>query len=439
MGLMATLIENYAVQPFKIGPDYIDPGYHTAATGRISRNLDSWMVPAEQVLATFSRASRGAEIAIIEGVMGLYDGFEAKTEEGSSAQVAKLLKAPVILVMDVGKMARSAGALALGYRAFDPTLNLAGVICNRVGSPTHARWVTESVNSVGIPVLGCIPKSEQIKIPERHLGLHMAHERQVEVQNLLDVTAALFQEHIDLDRIWEVARTAGTIEINLPAPQAKTDTIVRIAVARDEAFCFYYEDNLDLLRAAGAEIVFFSPLKDAALPEDVSGIYLGGGYPELCAEKLATNTAIKAALVRANATRMPIYAECGGLMYLTESITDSDGLQHPMVGLLPGHSAMANRPTMGYRQVTAEQDTLLLRARQSTRGHEFHYSNWVTADHFAYCIAPRVGRESRLEGYTEGNLLASYVHLHFGANPHLAVNFVQASSHWQKDQTLKSG
>jgi cobyrinic acid a,c-diamide synthase len=436
-GLMAALARDHVVQGFKVGPDYIDPMYHTQATGRPSRNLDTWMVPRAQVRAAFVRAASDADVAVVEGVMGLFDGHGATTESGSTAEVAKLLDAPVILVLDVGKMARSAGAMALGYRDFDPALNVAGVICNQVGSERHARWVTEAVEGVGLPVLGCLPKSPELVIPERHLGLHTAVERAVEVEAFLEHASALVTRHVDLARVWAIASDVGPLagEEAPSPPAAAPDAPVRLAVARDEAFCFYYEDNLDLLRAAGAEIVAFSPLSDERLPPDVAGLYLGGGYPELYAARLARNAPLLAAIRAAHEAGMPIYAECGGLMTLTESITDLEGRMHPMVGVVPGRSRMRERLRMGYRQVTARRDTLLLRRGERTRGHEFHYSDWVERPAelpYAYEIAPRRGEETRREGFAVGNLLASYVHLHFGASSALAPNFVRACVRWRE-------
>jgi len=440
-GLMAALARRHTVQGFKVGPDYIDPMYHTAATGRPSRNLDTWMVDWDQVRATFARAAAGVDLAIIEGVMGLFDGYGASTESGSTAEVAKLLGAPVLLVLDVGKMARSAGAMALGYRDFDPELNVAGVVCNRVGSDRHAAWVTEAVEAVGLPVLGCLPKSAELHIPERHLGLHTAVERQGEVQAFLDRAGTLVAEHINLDAVWRLARGAGPIEIDLPDPGGYGDegeppaSIVRLAVARDEAFCFYYEDNLDLLREAGAEIVFFSPLRDKSLPQDTAGLYLGGGYPELYGAQLAANEAMRDAIARASEAGMPIYAECGGLMVLTQSLTDLEGNIYPMAGVLPGRARMRERLRMGYRQVKAIRDCLLLRKGETTRGHEFHYSDWVDhrAPPAAYEVAPRRGERAWTEGYAQRNLLASYVHLHFGSHAALARNMVRACARWLDD------
>jgi cobyrinic acid a,c-diamide synthase len=434
-GLMAALAHDRAVQGFKVGPDYIDPGYHTAATGRASRNLDTWMVPISEVKGTFVRAVQDADIAIIEGVMGLFDGYDAETESGSTAEVAKLFHAPVILVLDVGKMARSAGAMALGYRDFDPDLNVAGVICNNVGSAKHTLWVTQAVESIGLPVLGCVPRHAALIIPERHLGLHTAAERTAEVNAFLQHAADLVAQHIDLERLRVVARSAPAMELHDTLMQPPERLLTRIAVARDEAFCFYYEDNFDWLRAAGAELVFFSPLHDEALPEGIGGLYLGGGYPELYAGQLAANQAMMQAVRSVIDNHTPTYAECGGLMFLTESITDLDGNTHPMAGVVPGRAQMVGRLTMGYRLVTAVQNTLLLVRGGQTRGHEFNYSDWVDRPDglsHAYEIVPRLGESVRAEGYARKNLLASYIHLHFGSNPDLARNFVYACVRWQE-------
>jgi cobyrinic acid a,c-diamide synthase len=474
MGLMAALSRDHIVQGFKVGPDYIDPGYHTAATGRVSRNLDTWMVPPSRVKATFARAVSDADLAIIEGVMGLFDGYEAKSESGSTAEVAKLLRVPVILVLDVGKMARSAAAMALGYRNFDPQLDVAGIICNNVGSEHHALWVTEAIEAIGLPALGCIPWSEGLKIPERHLGLQTAIERSAELKKFLERASRLIARHIDLKRLWTIARQAPALEVNDLSSVPEAPSRVRLAVAHDAAFCFYYEDNFDLLRAAGAEIIFFSPLRDATLPTGISGLYLGGGYPELYAAQLAANGTMRSAIRAAIETGLPTYAECGGLMYLTQSITDLAGKTYPMAGVLPGRSHMRKQLVMGYRIVTAQRDSLLLRRGEQVRGHEFHYSDWVEcmADHhyrtkpslqrgeeprlpgdngpfrdapwtkadfpYAYEIASRQEEEIRREGFARDKLLASYVHLHFAADPKLAVNFVNACLRWQQDTGLNS-
>ena len=436
-GLMAYLSRSRVVQGFKIGPDYIDPGYHTHATGRISRNLDTWMVSEEKVVQSFTQALAGADLALIEGVMGLYDGYDSLSEIGSTAQAAKLLGSPVVLVMDVSKMARSAAALALGYKQFDPGLNLAGVICNRVGSSYHARLVREAIEANGIPVLGCIPRSEELVIPERHLGLKMAEERLLEVNRLLDACSRIFEENLDLQRLLEMAENAPALEVHLPSFSDFSGNRIRIAAARDEAFCFYYEENFDLLRKAGAEIVFFSPLNEKELPADVAGIYLGGGYPEIYASQLAANTSMKQAIKNAVEENIPLYAECGGLMFLTEYLFDLQGKKFEMLGILPGTTQMVPKLSMGYREITALKDTCLLPQGMVARGHEFHYSGWLrpeNQDCFAYSAKGRFSCKPFQEGFARGNLLASYVHLHFGSNEDLAKNFVRCCRDWKTEK-----
>lgn len=440
MGLMAALAEEHTVQGFKVGPDYIDPGYHTVACGgRPSRNLDAWLVPADAVQRSFARAVQGAEVAIIEGVMGLYDGFDGTQESGSTAEIAKLLFAPVILVLDVARMARSAGALALGYRDYDPALNVAAVICNNVASPRHASWTRQAVEAIGLPVLGCMPRSAEIKIPERHLGLHTAGEQPDELRALLQRLTCIMRQEVDLQRIWQIARMARPLTVVLPVP-SQVDAQVRLAVARDEAFCFYYDDNLDLLRGAGAEIAFFSPLRDAHLPPGSRGVYLGGGYPELYAAQLAANQTLLRDLRAARDAGLPIYAECGGLMYLTQGITDQEGGTYPLAGLLPGYCRLGQHLTVGYRTVKALRPSLLLRESEEVRGHEFHYSVWdglPPQPPYAYAWKERTGEGIRHEGWAEGALLASYVHLHFGARPDLASRFVAACREVQESRCCR--
>jgi cobyrinic acid a,c-diamide synthase len=435
-GLMAAFAQDHHVQGFKVGPDFIDPGYHSAASGRASRNLDSWMLSPAQVRETFARASQNADLAIIEGVMGLFDGYDA-TESGSTAEIAKLLYAPVILVIDASRLSRSAGAIALGCRDFDRDLDVAGVICNQVGGATHAAWVTQAVESIGLPVLGCLPWSESLQVPERYLGLHTAVEREKQTQAFLENAAELIRQHLDLETLQAIAASAPTFEAAVSNMESLPQR-ARIAVAKDEAFSFYYEDNLDALRAAGAEIVFFSPLHDAALPENSSGLYLGGGYPELYAEQLSSNIPLLRSVRQALKATMPLYAECGGLMYLTQMIVDSGGKRYGMVGALPGCVQIQPRLTIGYREVVAHRDTLLLRRGEAARGHEFHRSAWMDrpADlPEAYIVADRLSSMNSLqgmEGVALNNLLASYIHLHFDSHPSIASNFVNACVQWQE-------
>jgi cobyrinic acid a,c-diamide synthase len=455
-GLIAALRQRgLIVQPFKTGPDYIDPSYHTLATGfgsssrevRPCRNLDTWMVPPDRVRDLFAHAIRDADIAIVEGVMGLYDGFGYNDESGSTAQVAKLLGAPVVLVLDASHMARSSGAVALGYQQFDLDLPLAGFIINQVGSEAHGQGVASAVReSTGLPVLGWLPRDSGLEIPERHLGLvPTAEPGPYPIQGtgwraFIDAAANLVARYLDLDRLLTIAREVLPLaEPDLSEilgtgrrrrgehQQSALDDRTLVAVARDEAFTFTYEDNLDLLRAAGADLAFFSPLRDAGLPPSTRCILLSGGFPELYAAQLAANNEMKQSLRLAHQRGIPIYAECGGLMYLTERITDLEGREHLMVGLLPGRSRMTGRLTLGYRLARAVTDSWLLSAGETVRGHEFHYSAWEDRPADlppAYCLlSPHGEGEARPEGACLGTLWASYVHLHFWGKPELAERF----------------
>jgi len=377
-------------------------------------------------------------------VMGLFDGYDGRTELGSTAEVAKLLSAPVVLVIDAGSMARSAAAIALGFKTFDPQLNLAGVILNNVAGAAHAQWLTEAVQSIGLTVLGCVPRNENLSVPERHLGLYMAGERTAATQKFIEAAKEVVSQNIDLSALEALAQTApenlfyhgehrehGDLKENFSVREASVNSVVkpRIGIARDEAFCFYYEDNFDLLREAGAELVFFSPLHDSAPPPALSGIYLGGGYPELYAAQLAENQSMRAALKSAIKSGIPTYAECGGLMSLAESYFDENGIEYPMMGVLPGSTRLTGKLKMGYREVVGLESSPLLEKGQTARGHEFHYSEWIRPEEsnaFAYAIQPRMGGKSQPEGFAKNNLLASYVHLHFASNPNLARNFVTA-------------
>ena len=432
VGVMAALAgRGLAVAPFKVGPDYIDPTYHALAAGRPSRNLDSWMVPRPNLLALFGRASSDADISIVEGVMGLFDGRNEAGESGSTAELAKLLRAPLVLVLDVGKQARSAAATARGFQTYDPAVPLAGFILNRVGSERHAEVVRREVEAAtGLPVLGAIPRSAAVELPERHLGLVPTRELE-RARDVLGRLSDLANEHLDLERLLQIARAAGPLPDGVcavfPEEPAVGDS-PGLAVARDEAFSFYYEDNLDLLAAFGARLLPFSPLRDPALPPDARGLYLGGGFPELHAARLAGNRPLLAEVRQAGANGLPIYAECGGLMYLAEALTDFDGRRHAMAGLIPCRVAMTERRTaLGYVRLRAQRDTLLCPAGRELRGHEFHWSRLASGNEHA--TAYRVLEPApRAEGFAAGNLLASYVHLHFGADPDLARRFVASLS-----------
>lgn len=429
-GIMAALTRRgLKVQPFKAGPDYIDPSYHSRATGIPSRNLDTWMLPTPALLELFERATSAASVAIVEGVMGLFDGRTGRDEEGSTAHLAKILNAPVILVLDVAKMARSAGAMALGYQRFDPDLRVAGFILNRVAGSSHLAMVREAVEgTTGLPVLGHLPRREDLDLPERHLGLIPTAEGSV-LDDFFQRLAGQVEGSIDLEALLAVATNAGHLPTHPSGLFRRGDAAreVRIAVAMDEAFSFYYQDNLDLMAAWGAEIVPFSPLRDGGLPEGCSGVYIGGGFPELYAARLAANSGMRQALRRAAGDDMPIYAECGGLMYLMEGIVDFEGSFHSMVGLVPGHSTMQRkRARLGYVTVAARGDSFLLRRGQAVRGHEFHWSEPEKPPERETGAYEIVEQGGRIEGYARGNILASYVHLHFGSHPDLARNFVTA-------------
>ncbi len=434
LGLIAALCRRgLKAQPFKCGPDYIDPTYHARAAGRPCRNLDTWMMPPECLAAFFERTTADADIGLIEGVMGVFDGLGYDGDTASTAQVAKLLHAPVVLVMDVSKQARSAAAVALGFCHFDADLPLAGFILNRVGSDNHGKGIAGAIEqATGLPVLGWLPRIEKLQVAERHLGLIPTIERG-QWDELIQSAAVSVTQHLDVDRLVKIANDASTFQISLPDRPVVVSPgqPVTIAVARDEAFGFIYEENLELLRSAGATLAFFSPMRDAELPLGSQGIILSGGFPEIFAEQLSANQSLIAAIRRAHIKKLPIYAECGGLMYLTESITDLNDVCHPMVGLLPGRSIMTKRLTLGYRLAKAGASSWLLRDGESLRGHEFHYSTWQDRPAElppAYYLVPPTGTatEARAEGAVLGNLNASYVHVHFWNLPEWGRRFVEA-------------
>ena len=423
------------VAPFKVGPDYIDPTYHSLAAGRACRNLDAWMLPPDRVRAVFAHGSADADLALVEGVMGLFDGFSGRDDAGSTAQIARILNAPVLLVLDASAMARSAAAIVQGVRDFDPRVRVTGVLLNRVGSAAHAQMAQDAIEeSTGIPVVGYLARDDALNLTERHLGLIPTNEPG-RWRVWLETARARIAATVNLDQVLDLARAAPPLPVSDDNPFAASVSTTRatIAVARDAAFNFLYEDNLDLLRAAGAEIACFSPLRDRALPRETQAIYLCGGFPEVYAAELAANETLRAEIHAAHHMGVPIYAECGGLMYLTEEIVDAQNMAHPMVGLLSGKSALTGRLTLGYRTVRAPRDSWLWRAGDTVRGHEFHYSIWNNRPPDtlpAYEILPNeFQREAHAEGAQRDNLFASYVHLHFLARPELATRMVSAGHH----------
>lgn len=437
-GLIAALrARGLVVQPFKCGPDYIDPTWHTAAAGRPCRSLDSWMLDEAMLLESFVRACRGADVAIIEGVMGLFDGCDWEDARGSSAQIAKLLGAPMMLVADIAAAARSAAVPVLGCRQFDPEVPLAAVALNLAGSESHAKGCGEAISSrSGLPVVGWLPREERLRVPERHLGL-VSGEEHPDPLALVTRIGAEVEARFDMQAVLGIARKAQPIAATegLWAQSARgagaTVTPGRVlAVARDAAFCFYYPENLELLQAAGAEIEFFSPIGGEAPSVRAAGVYLGGGYPELHAPAIAANAALWQALRRLRASDAPIYAECGGFMALTEALVDLDGRRWPMAGLIPGCVRMSRKlAALGYRHATALRSNLLVDTGQSLRGHEFRYSTWendaeATGAASAWRARGSGGGHAASVGFADGNLLGSYVHVHFGQCPEIAARFV---------------
>ncbi len=415
------------VQAFKVGPDFIDTGLQTAITGRPAYNLDGWMCGRPAVLACVARATAGVDVAIVEGVMGCFDGLDGVSEAGSTAQIAKWLGAPVVLIVDAAASSRSVAAVALGFERFDPALDVAGVIANRVGGETHARWVTEAVASAcrAVPV-GAVPADARIAVPERHLGLVTAAEGALDAGRRRAL-ADLVERSIDLDRLLALAAPVSAPAVS-SAPATGGVTRATIGVARDAAFQFYYEENLALLREAGARLLFWSPLRDAA-PPDADGLYLGGGYPELHAPALADNAGMRKALLRFAESGRPVYAECGGLMLLAASLETTDGTPYPMAGLLPARVRMEpGRLTLGYREVTLTAGGPLGPAGAVARGHEFHASVLdavpAAVQRIYRVTSPTGGAPA--EGYLIGHTVMSYVHLHFASNPALARAFVDA-------------
>ena len=425
MGIMAALCEaGLAVQPFKTGPDFIDPQYHKKITGRVSRNLDGWMMKAAGVRETYARGCEGADICVVEGAMGLMDGIGKGGIQGSTAEAAKILGIPVILVVDAKGMAGSAAAVVKGIEDIATGVNVSGVIFNRVGSERHADMLKTAVKRhCRAKVIGVIPRVEGFEIPSRHLGLTTDLDG-ILTREFISRLKDTVKEHVDIRALMKIASTANRPNPVCRAKAAKA-IAARLAVAMDEAFCFYYQDNLEALESLGLEIVPFSPLKDGGLPENISGIYFGGGYPEMYARGLALNNFVINDVREAARAGLPIYAECGGLMYLSEGITDMEGVFHPMAGLVPAKTKMLDRrKALGYREVTVTGTTIFPEG-ETARGHEFHYSEpgpVGSGVKRVYKLKNASGEETR-EGYAAGNLLASYVHLHFLSNRKFAECF----------------
>jgi cobyrinic acid a,c-diamide synthase len=432
--MMAMLREQgYCVQPFKCGPDFLDTGHHSAICGRVSRNLDTWMMTGEANRAIFATASHDAGAAVVEGMMGLFDGVTGDSEEGSVAQIAKLLDLPVVLVLDAGKSARSIGAVVKGFESFDPALRFAGIILNNVASDTHYRMLEQAICSVtATPLLGRIAHDSAIAIGERHLGLHTTEE----TTSVVDRRTALVQagQHLNLAPLLQSTWIDTTAKSKAVPAFHTVKTHVRIGVARDKAFSFYYEDNFDLLREYGAEIVPFSPLTDAKLPLNLDGLYLGGGYPELYADPLSRNASMHTELHAFVEAGKAVYAECGGMIYLSRALTTLDGRRFAMAGALPMEFEMTERlVNFGYVEATFIEECLLGAKGMVVRGHSFHCSRiregcaMPTAYQLKYSLSGR----GEMEGFHWNNVLASYVHLPFRSNKKIVESLVAAARHTQ--------
>jgi cobyrinic acid a,c-diamide synthase len=429
LGLLAALRRRgLRVQPFKVGPDFIDPGLHRQVAGEISYNLDGWMLSREFNTRSFQRHCRGKEVAVVEGVMGLFDGCDGRTERGSTAEIAKWLGLPVILVVDASAMARSAAAMVLGYLRFDPKVRVIGVIFNRIGSEAHLAYLRQAMSSLpDLECFGGLPRAKEFTIPERHLGLMTAEEGFLD-QKFIHRLSNWIDSHLDLDRLLRGSR----ITLHLPKVRdenrQRREAHVTIGVAQDKAFCFYYPDNLKLLRDAGARLVPFSPIQDRSLPPGVKALYLGGGYPEIYAQELSRNCSIREAVRSFIEFGGLVYAECGGLMYLSETLIDLQGRSFPMVGTYPVKTRMLPRlRALGYREVEMRAGSFFPSGMRA-RGHEFHYSELdgnLGRDRGikkVYTVSSK--GEKTEEGFLYKNSLASYIHLHFASNPTIAESLV---------------
>jgi cobyrinic acid a,c-diamide synthase len=449
IGIMSVLRDmGYRVQPFKVGLDFIDPSYHTEVTGRFSRNLDGYLMSEDAIREVYSHAVRGADIAVIEGVRGLFEGLEATSDIGSTAQIAKILKCPVILAINARSITRSTAALVSGYRSFDPDVNIVGVILNNIGSSRHGEKARTAIETYdGTPVIGEIPRNDSMIISMRHLGLIPAMEGRRRVSDFeenLGRIKSIMKEGIDIKRFISIASSAKPLmrpkeKIFHPA---RLKNNVRLGVALDEAFNFYYRDNLELLELAGAELVYFSPVKDRTIPQ-VDGLYIGGGYPELFGQELEDNSSMRESIYQASTEGLPIYAECGGLMYLTkEIITDvsgtgkyhiarMDGGTFHMVGAIPGRTLMGHKRVVSYNIGNFVIDNVIGKSGTSFIGHEFHHSEIVDIPEdttFAIRLERGTGVKGELDGILAGNTMAAYAHLHAASYLGFAKSFVEFCS-----------
>jgi cobyrinic acid a,c-diamide synthase len=421
-GIMAALRRRgLRVQGFKVGPDFIDPTFHRVATGRASHNLDGWMLSRETNLEIFARATADADVAVVEGVMGMFDGKDGTSLAGTTAEMAMWLDAAVLLVLDASALAGSAAAMVHGFDTLVPEVRVAAVVANYVAGAGHYEFLRQAIGArCRAEAIGYLPRDAALVFPERHLGLHLAEETLT--KDRLGALAECVESHVELDRLLSLSGWGGlqpAADFSPPTKEraeahCRLKSAPLIGIARDAAFCFYYEDNLNLLRECGAELVEFSPISDLVLPADLDGIYFGGGYPELHAEALAANAGMRRAVAKFVAREGPVYAECGGFMYLTEAIVDAAGSTWPMAGVFPTRARMQERlAKLGYVEVETSAGM--------ARGHEYRYST----------IDAMPGEVERIySGYRVHAAFGSYVHLHFLSCPGVAANFVDECKKW---------
>jgi cobyrinic acid a,c-diamide synthase len=409
------------VQSFKVGPDYIDPMFHSRFTGRPCRNLDPFLTSEEYVKNCFARHASGVDRVVIEGVMGLFDGIprDGIPDYASTAHIARILDLPVLLVIDCSRLSGSVAAIARGYRTLDPRVSVAGVILNRVGSDRHLHLLQNALESVDIRIFGCFYREEALTIPDRHLGLIPTDELSG-IDRLREELITVAKNSLDWNRLLPLLSPPS-----LPSPTSSpSPRTLRIGIARDRVFNFYYQDNLDILEELGAEVVFWSPLDDRSLPANLHGLYFGGGFPEIFARGLSENRFMLDSVRDVIRSGMPVYAECGGLMYLCEGITDFEGKSFPMVGIIPRTAAMGRKLTLGYREGTALEETVLVQKGEIVRGHEFHRSTLTEENRSPiYSLRGIFSGDPIDEGWRQFNLHASYVHVHFGQQRSLPEKF----------------
>ena len=443
LGIMSALVQKgIKVQGFKAGPDYIDPSHHTFVTGNASRNLDTWMMGENACRELFERSALNADVSVIEGVMGLYDGSIDSSGHGSSAHLAKILNIPVILVVNARGVAQSAGAVVMGFMEFDKEINLAGIILNNVASQNHYDIIKKAIEeSCSVAVLGYLKKQSDITIPERHLGLIPSEEKKIN-SALYDKLGQMVLETIDIDKLQEIAGSAAVFpDYNRSIFINRASSLdVTLAVARDSAFCFYYQDDIDLFEALGAKIIEFSPLADKSLPDGIDGIFMGGGFPELFADRLMKNESMRKSILEAHKQGIIIYGECGGMMYLLEKLIDCEGRSFKMSGVLIGTSRMENRRQgLGYVIADATCDNIICESADTFRAHEFHWSKLQDVPDdtvFAYNTRKSNGKKTGIDGICKSNVLASYTHIHFSSNPDLAKSILSTMAKRSKHKLV---